>query len=402
MVVSMTQIVSSSSKVPATVWALGFVSMFMDISSEMIHALLPLFLTTTLGVSVAVVGLIEGIAEATASIVKVFSGWLSDRLGNRKLLTVAGYALGALTKPIFAIAVTPYEVLGARFADRIGKGIRGAPRDALVADVTPEAIRGKAYGVRQALDTVGAFAGPLLAIGLMLVYAGDMRAVFAWAIVPGFVAVAIAVFGVREPPRLRPRLPSEVPIRFADIRHVGIAYWSVVAVGAAFTMARFSEAFLVLRAQDVGIAIVYAPAVMVVMNVAYALVATPAGAWSDRTDRRRILALSLVPLLVADLALALWPSVIGLVVGVVLWGVHMGMSQGLLAALVADTVPAAQRGTAFGVFNLISGGVMFLASFLAGVLWATAGPQATFLAGGGFALASLGGLCFLLMRGPGN
>lgn len=398
----MTQIGTGSKKVPATVWALGFVSMFMDISSEMIHALLPLFLTTTLGVSVSIVGLIEGIAEATASIVKVYSGWLSDRLGNRKLLTVAGYALGALTKPIFAIAVTPYEVMGARFADRIGKGIRGAPRDALVADVTPEEIRGKAYGIRQALDTVGAFAGPLLAIGLMLVYAGDMRAVFAWAIVPGFVAVAIAIFGVREPVRAKPREPSEAPIRFADIRHVGFAYWSVVAVGAAFTMARFSEAFLVLRAQDVGIAIVYAPAVMVAMNVAYSLVATPAGAWSDCTDRRRILALSLVPLLAADLALALWPNVVGLVAGVVLWGVHMGMSQGLLAALVADTVPAAQRGTAFGMFNLISGVVMFFASFLAGVLWATAGPQATFLAGGGFALVSLGGLVVLLMRRPGN
>lgn len=400
MVASMTHIADGSKKVPATVWALGFVSMFMDISSEMIHALLPLFLTTTLGVSVAVVGLIEGIAEATASIVKVFSGWLSDRLGKRKWLTVAGYALGALTKPIFAIAVTPYEVLGARFADRIGKGIRGAPRDALVADVTPEGIRGKAYGIRQALDTVGAFAGPLLAVGLMLVYAGDMRAVFAWAIVPGFVAVAIAVFGVREPVRPKPRAPSEAPIRFADIRHAGFAYWSVVAVGATFTMARFSEAFLVLRAQDVGIAIVYAPAVMVVMNVAYALVATPAGAWSDRTDRRRILALSLVPLLAADLVLALWPSIIGIVAGVVLWGVHMGMSQGLLAALVADTVPAAQRGTAFGIFNLIGGVVMFLASLLAGVLWVTAGPAATFFAGGGFALASLGGLVILLRRRP--
>lgn len=395
----MTHVTGSSKKIPATVWALGFVSMFMDISSEMIHALLPLFLVTTLGVSVAVVGLIEGIAEATASIVKVYSGWLSDRLGKRKLLAVAGYALGALTKPIFAIAVTPYEVLGARFADRIGKGIRGAPRDALVADVTPPEIRGKAYGIRQALDTVGAFTGPLLAIGLMLIYAGDMRAVFAWAIVPGFVAVAIAILAVRETPRAVPRVPSENPVRFADIRHAGAAYWTVVAVGAAFTMARFSEAFLVLRAQDVGVALVYAPAVMVVMNVAYALVATPAGACSDRIDRRRILALSLVPLICADLALALWPSVTGVLAGVVLWGVHMGMSQGLLAALVADTVPSAQRGTAFGVFNLISGVVLLLASVLAGLLWVNAGPAATFLAGGGFALSSLAGLLVLLWRG---
>ena len=234
----------------------------------------------------------------------------------------------------------------------------------------------------------------------MLVYSGDMRAVFAWAILPGFAAVAIAILAVRETPRMEPRARSEVPVRFADIRNAGAAYWTVVAVGAAFTMARFSEAFLVLRAQDVGVALVYAPAVLVVMNIAYAFVAMPAGAWSDRTDRRRILALSLVPLLMADLALALWPSVAGVVAGVVLWGVHMGMSQGLLAALVADTVPAAQRGTAFGVFNLIGGGVMFLASFLAGILWATAGPGATFLAGAGFALASLGGLCILLVRRP--
>ena len=394
----MAQPVATTTKVPATVWALGFVSMFMDISSEMIHALLPLFLVTTLGASTAVVGLIEGIAEATASISKVYSGWLSDRLGNRKLLTVVGYALGALTKPIFAIAVTPYEVLGARFADRIGKGIRGAPRDALVADVTPEEIRGKAYGVRQALDTVGAFTGPLLAIVLMLFYAGNMRAVFAWAILPGMIAVLIAIFGVEGKRRAKSSAQPETTIRFGDIRHAGFSYWSVVAIGASFTMARFSEAFLVLRAQNVGVVIEYAPAVMVVMNIAYALVAAPAGAWSDRYDRRRILALSLFPLLLADTALALWPSVAGVTAGVVLWGVHMGMSQGLLAALVADTVPERQRGTAFGVFNLISGIVMFFASLLAGLLWAFVGPSATFLAGGGFALLSLVGLGVLLLR----
>jgi len=370
--------------------------MFMDISSEMIHALLPLLLVTSLGASTVVVGLIEGIAEATASIVKVFSGWLSDRLGKRKALTVAGYALGAITKPVFALAVTPFEVLGARFVDRVGKGIRGAPRDALVADVTPPAIRGKAYGVRQALDTVGAFVGPLLAILLMLATAGDMRAVFGWAIVPAAVAVLIAVVALREPARAVDRGDSKAPIRFADMRHVGAAYWSVVVVGAVFTMARFSEAFLVLRAQDAGLALTYAPIVMVVMNTAFALVATPAGAWSDRFDRRRILALSFVPLIGADLALALSPDVAGVMAGVVLWGVHMGMSQGLLSALVADTVSARHRGTAFGVFNLITGLVLLAASFLAGVLWNFYGPAATFLVGAGFAAASLIGLVLLL------
>jgi MFS family permease len=385
---------AKATRLPATVWALGFVSMFMDISSEMIHALLPLFLVTSLGASTVVVGLIEGIAEATASIVKVFSGWLSDRLGNRKALTVAGYALGAITKPVFALAATPYEVLGARFVDRVGKGIRGAPRDALVADVTPEHIRGRAFGVRQALDTVGAFAGPLIAILLMLLYAGDMRAVFAWAIVPGVFAVLVVLFLVREPPRVR--ADGEAPIRFADIRRVGSAYWSVVAVGAVFTMARFSEAFLVLRAQSAGLALAYAPVVMVVMNMAYALVSTPAGAWSDRYDRRKILAISFVPLIGADLLLALSSGVMGVLAGVALWGVHMGMSQGLLSALVADTVPARQRGAAFGVFNLITGVVLLAASLLAGLLWDFFGSEATFLAGAAFAAASLIGLVLLL------
>lgn len=386
-------------KVPATVWALGFVSLFMDISSEMIHALLPLFLVTTLGASAAVVGVIEGIAEATGSVVKVFSGWLSDRWGRRKLLAVVGYALGAVTKPVFAIAVTPFEVLGARFADRVGKGIRGAPRDALVADVTPAEIRGRAYGIRQALDTVGAFVGPLVAMLLMLAYAGDMRAVFAWAIVPAVASVLIAVFMVREPAPAPTRRADSGRLRFADIRFVGAAFWVVVAVGAVFTMARFSEAFLVLRAEDVGLPLALAPAVMVVMNIAYAVIATPAGDWSDRFDRRRVLALSLVPLILADLVLAFVPTIGCAFAGVALWGLHMGMSQGLLAALVADTVPAALRGTAFGVFNLVSGGVLFFASLLAGVLWQGVGAEATFLAGAGFAALSFTGLLTVIRRG---
>jgi MFS family permease len=384
--------------VPATVWALGFVSLFMDISSEMIHALLPLFLVTTLGASTAVVGIIEGIAEATASIAKVFSGWLSDRLGQRKLLTVAGYALGAITKPVFALAVTPFEVLGARFVDRIGKGIRGAPRDALVADVTPKEVRGRAYGIRQALDTVGAFVGPLLAMALMLAYAGDMRAVFAWAIVPGVVSVLVAIFWVKEPPRAQQRSADGERLRFADIRHVGLAYWTIVAVGAVFTMARFSEAFLVLRAQNVGLALAYAPMVMVVMNVVYAALSTPAGALSDRYDRRHILALSLVPLIAADVLLAYVPSVAGAIAGVALWGVHMAMSQGLLAALIADAVPGQLRGTAFGVFNLVGGVALFFASFLAGWLWQAHGAEATFVAGAFFAVVSLAGVGLAILR----
>lgn len=385
-------------KIHRTVWALGFVSMFMDISSEMIHSLLPIFLVTTLGASPALLGIIEGIAEATASITKVFSGWLSDRLGKRKLLAVIGYGLGAISKPVFPLAVTPFEVLGARFVDRVGKGIRGAPRDALVADVTPPEIRGAAYGLRQALDTVGAFVGPLAAIGLMFLLAGDMRSAFWWAVLPAGIAVVLLVLGVEEPTHLAGNNERKLPITWADVRRIGPAYWSVVALGVVFTMARFSEAFLVLRAQDVGLAIALVPLVMVAMNVVYSVIATPAGRWSDRIDRRIVLAAGLAALIAADLVLALFDSVLGALIGAGLWGLHMGLSQGLLAALVADTAPASLRGTAFGVFSLATGVAMLAASALAGLLWTLYGAQATFLAGATFAALALLGLILVMRR----
>ena len=394
----MRKLFSGLGKVPRGVWALGFVSMFMDISSEMIHSLLPVFLVGTLGASVVLVGLIEGVAEATASISKVFSGWLSDRLGKRKFLAVLGYGLGALTKPIFPLAITPFEVLGARFADRIGKGIRGAPRDALVADITPPEVRGVAFGLRQGLDTTGAFIGPLVAMGLMILFANDIRSVFAWAVVPAAIAVLLLVVGVEEPRRGTATEKRPVPIRWSEIRDMGRAYWSVVAVGVVFTMARFSEAFLVLRAQDVGLAVALVPVVMVVMNVVYSVVATPAGSLSDRIDRRILLAAGLGVLVLADIVLATLPSVSGVMVGVALWGLHMGLTQGVLAALVADAAPDRLRGTAFGVFNLASGVTMLAASALAGVLWATFGPPTTFFAGGAFAAIATLGLVLLIRR----
>lgn len=389
---------SQSAHIPRTVWALGFVSMFMDISSEMIHSLLPIFLVTTLGVSAAFLGVIEGIAEATASISKIFSGWLSDKLGRRKLLILIGYGLGALSKPVFPLAVTPYEVLGARFADRIGKGIRGAPRDAMVADVTPQEIRGAAYGLRQALDTVGAFVGPLLAVALMYLLAGDVRSIFWWAAVPAAIAVLLIVFGVEEPKHLHANGDPKIPITWTDIGKFGSAYWSVVAVGVLFTMARFSEAFLVLRAQDVGLSLALVPLVLVVMNVVYATVSTPAGRWSDRFDRRIVLGAGLLALIAADIVLALFDTVVGALVGAALWGLHMGMSQGLLAALIADTAPGSLRGTAFGVFNLASGVALLPASALAGVLWSMYGPANTFLAGALFAGLALLGLIVTMRR----
>jgi MFS family permease len=370
------------------VWVLGFVSMLMDISSEMVHSLLPLFLVGVLGTSVFVVGLIEGLAESTALIVKVFSGVLSDWLGRRKGLAVAGYALGALTKPMFALASGTGVVLAARLLDRIGKGIRGAPRDALVADLAPADVRGAAFGLRQALDTVGAFIGPLLAVGLMLWWSNDFRAVFWVAVVPGALAVVLLVVGVREPPSGGGRARMN-PIRRDNLRRLGGAYWSVVGVGAVFTLARFSEAFLVLRAQGSGVPLALVPLVMVAMNVVYAASAYPFGRLSDKVSHSMLLAAGLAVLIVADLVLAggdHWSRVLA---GVALWGLHMGMTQGLLATMVADTAPADLRGTAFGVFNLVSGVAMLVASALAGLLWDRFGAAVTFQAGAGLCAAAL-------------
>jgi MFS family permease len=385
--------------VPRGVWALGLVSMLMDVSSEMIHALLPLFLVSSLGASVALVGLIEGVAEATASITKVFSGWLSDRLGNRKWLAVAGYGLAAVTKPLFPLATTAMAVFVARFADRIGKGMRGAPRDALVADLTPPKARGAAFGLRQSLDTIGAFAGPLFAIALMALTRDDIRTVFAWAVVPAVAAVTLLVLAVREP-RRPPREKAAPPIAWSEVRALGPALWQVLAVGAIFTLARFSEAFLVLRAADVGLPLMLVPGVMVVMNVVYAAVAAPAGVLSDKLGRRGLLAAGLAVLIAADLVLARFPTVTGVLAGVALWGLHMGLSQGLLAAMVADTAPARLRGTAFGLFNLVSGVALLAASVIAGWLWTSVGPAATFLAGAAFTVVALTGFLLLPRDGP--
>lgn len=376
---------------PAGVWVLGFVSLLMDVSSEMIHSLLPLFMVGVLGASALMVGLIEGIAEATALIVKVFSGVLSDWWGRRKGLAVLGYALGALSKPLFALAQGTGLVLGARFLDRIGKGIRGAPRDALVADITPAEVRGAAFGLRQALDTVGAVLGPLLAVGLMLAWANDFRAVFWVALVPGLAAVLLLVLGVREPAPAA-GAPRTNPIRRENLQRLGRDYWWVVAVGAVFALARFSEAFLVLRAERGGIPVALVPLVMVAMNLVYAACAYPFGKLSDRLGRRRLLGWGLAVLIAADLVLANddhWPTVVA---GVALWGVHLAMTQGLLAALVADTAPAELRGTAYGFFNLVSGVAMLVASVLAGLLWDRLGPAFTFHAGAVFAAVALIGL----------
>jgi len=378
---------------PAGIWALGIGSLFMDVSSEMIHSLLPVFLTTVLGASVATVGFIEGVAEATVAITKVFSGVVSDRIGKRKPIVVFGYTLAALTKPIFPLAQTVAWVFGARFIDRVGKGIRGAPRDALIADITPPQLRGAAYGLRQALDSVGAFFGPLLAVVFMLWFANDLRAVMWIGALPAFMAVAVLAVYVREPERNPTSTVAPSPkINAAELRQLSSHYWLIVLLGGVFTLARFSEAFLVLRAQNVGLAIGYVPLVMIVMNVVYAGLAYPAGAAADRMSARALLLVGLAVLIVADTLLALASSPALVFSGAALWGIHMALTQGLFSKLVADAAPGQLRGTAFGLFNLASGAALLLASVIAGELWNVLGPPATFFAGAGFAALTAAGL----------
>lgn len=376
------------SQIPKGVWVVGGVSMLMDISSESIHSLLPLFMMTTLGTSVLLIGLIEGLAEATALFIKVFSGAISDYLGQRKGLALLGYGLGALSKPLFALASSSGMVLGARLMDRTGKGIRGAPRDALVADVTPPEMRGAAYGLRQSMDTTGAFLGPLLAVSLMLLLDNDFRTVFWIALIPGLLSVALLYFGLQEP-----KTPLEHkrtnPIKRENLRRLGKACWWVIGLGAVFTLARFSEAFLVLRAQQSGVPLALIPLVMVVINVLYSLSAYPFGKLSDGMSHTRLLQWGLMVLIGADVVLALSSHWMGVILGVALWGIHMGMTQGLLAAMIAKTAPRDLRGTAFGIFSLVSGVGLLIASVGAGAIWETFGAEYTFYAGAVICLATL-------------
>ena len=371
---------------PRTVWALGFVSLFMDLSSEMIHALLPLFLIGTLHATTTLVGLIEGVGEATAAFAKVFSGTLSDVIGRRKPIVLLGYGLSALSKPLFPLAASSLTVLVARFADRVGKGLRGAPRDALIADITQPAERGAAFGLRQGLDSLGAVLGPLAALGLMLLL-GDMRSVFWWASLPAALTVLVLFIGVEEPEQ--PPGTGTAPMHWSRLFTLGPAVWRVILLGAAFSLARLSEAFLVLKAVDAGLAPALAPLGMITMNAVYALLSAPAGALSDRIGPARILALGLSMLVLADFLLAFAHDPISLLAGASFWGLFMGLSQGVLSALLADAAPKDLRGTAFGLFYLVTGVVLLLGGVLAGALWQYVKPGASFLAGAIFALLAL-------------
>lgn len=379
---------------PLGIWVLGFASMFMDISSELVHSLLPLFMTTVLGASVLTVGVIEGVADATASVSKVFSGVLSDYFRKRKLLIVLGYGLSALTKAVFPLASSIGWVFSARFVDRIGKGVRDAPRDALIADIVPPSQRGTAYGLRQSLDSAGAFIGPLLAVIFMAWLANNIKAVLWIAVAPAFIAVLLLVVAIREPAHAPSAVETHARLKLIDIRRLSFDYWLVVALGAGFTLARFSEAFLVLRAQDVGLAVGYIPLVMVAMSVVYAAFAYPAGVAADRFSARALLILGLGVLIVADALLATSAKPVQVFAGAALWGLHMAITQGLLSKLVADAAPAHLRGTAFGIFNLTAGVSLLLASTIAGALWCRFGPSATFIAGAAFAALAILGLLF--------
>ena len=380
--------------VPAGVWTLGFVSLLMDVSSEMIHGLLPVYLVSVLGASALAVGAIEGVAESTALITRIFSGAISDWLGKRKLLTALGYGLAAVTKPIFPLANSLGWVVTARFIDRIGKGIRGAPRDALIADISPQHLHGASFGLRQTLDTIGAFLGPGVAVALMLATHNDFRQVFWWAVIPAVACVILLVVAVKEPPaRARPE-KVRFPLAPSELKRLGAAFWLVTGVAAVFTLTRFSEAFLVLRARSFGLDAAYAPLVLVVMNVVYAGAAYPVGALSDRVGRRGVFLTGIGFLIASDVVLAATPSLWGVAAGLVLWGLHMGFTQGLISALVADTAPPDLRGTAFGALNLVTGVATLAASLIAGLLWDRIGPPATFAAGAGLAVVSFAGVAF--------
>ncbi len=379
---------------PAGVWALGMVSLLMDVSSEMIHSLLPVFMTTVLGASVALVGLVEGIGEAAAAIVKVFSGAISDRLQKRKALAVLGYGMAVVTKPLFPLAGSIGTVMAARLIDRVGKGIRGAPRDALLADITPPDIRGAAFGLRQTMDTIGAVIGPLLAIVLMTWFAGDMRAVFWVSVIPATLSIAVLVLFVHEPKqRIGETAGGKPKLDWSSLTDFPRRYWWLVAVGAFLALARMGEAFLILRAETVGMGIAYVPIVLVVMSAAYSLSAFPAGVLSDRLSRPAVFLAGNALMLAADLILAFCSGVDSFLPGVVAWGLHMGMTQGLIVTMIADTVAPHQRGTAFGLSSLVSGGAILVSGIGTGLLWDAFGPAAAFLAS---AVAILVSSCLLV------
>ncbi len=364
---------------PRAIWMLGFTSLFMDMSTEILQSLLPLFMVSVLGAPVALVGLIDGLTEATASFTKILSGALSDHLGKRKLLALAGYSFSALAKPLVPLAGGLLTVFLARFLDRVGKGVRDAPRDALVADLVSPRQRGAAYGLRQGLDTLGALAGPLIAVGLMALSAGNFRAVFWFSCIPAVACVATLALGVKEPERVRPAQREPFPLMASQLKRLSASFWILMAVIFLLLLPRFSESLLLLRAQNVGLAAVWVPLVFVAMNLVYAPIAAPAGLFSDRFGRRRMIFAGFAMLIPAQILLYRADQPALVFAGAAFWGLHYGLTQGALSAVVADAAPKQLRGTAFGVFHLISGLAVLIGSATAGIIWDSEGPATTFL-----------------------
>jgi MFS family permease len=385
--------VSTRPPLPRNVWILGFVSLLMDLSSEIYHSLLPAFITIVLGLPATALGAIDGVAEATANFAKLFSGRFSDRSLRRKPWVMGGYGLATLSKPLFALATSAPTVMTARFADRIGKGIRGSPRDAMIADETPPEVRGRAYGLRQALDTAGALLAPLAAIGLMAWFASDIRAVFWVAIIPAFCSFLLAWLALREPEQHLGAIKRS-PF-FAGFRELDKPTKRLLAVGFLFTLARFSEAFLILKGIEIGLSEAMSPLTLAMFNLAYVALAYPAGALSDRMSPRTILIAGMGALIAGNLILAKSESFADLVLGVGLWGAHMALTQGIFSRMIADSAPEHLRATSFGAFWFVTGIGALLASLGAGLLWDRQGSAATFVTSAGVAAVALAMLSLL-------
>ena len=379
-------------KLPRTVWILGIVSLLMDLSSEIYHALLPAFLTVTLGLPVVAMGALDGIAEATSSMAKLVSGRLSDRQQRRKPWIVLGYGLAAFSKPLFPLAQGALPILGARFIDRLGKGIRGAPRDAMIADETSPELRGAAFGLRQALDTVGGFLAPLAAVGLMILFANDIRAVFWIAIIPAFLSFLFAWAMLRE---ARTHAPTQTIAKWGGWRSLDRQVKRLIAIGFLFGLARFSEGFLILKALDVGLAVQWSPLALALFSLSFMLLAYPAGSLSDRIDPRTLLLAGIALLVAADLWLAQAADLWAVAVGIILWGAHMALTQGIFARMIADAAPEGERATSFGAYFFVSGIATLLASVGAGLLWDRDGAGATFTAAA--AIAGVAGAMLVLL-----
>jgi len=372
---------SKLKKIPKSIWTLGIVSLFMDISSEIIHSLLPIFMVSILGSSIIAIGIVEGISEATFLLIRIFSGVLSDYLGKRKIISVIGYGISALSKPLFPLANSVSLILIARFFDRLGKGVRESPRDALIGDIAPKSIRGACFGLRQSLDTIGALIGPIVAILGLLIFSNNIRAILWVSVIPAILSVVIFIVGIHDVEHKYTEDEKTFIFKFKNIFKIGTEYWQIVLIGGLLNLARFSDAFLILKAYELGLPITYVPLVMVLMNCFYAVSSYPAGILSDNINRKFILIIGIVFLIIADLVLAFTDSTWMLALGVGFWGMHMAFTKGILDAMVTDTASIRLLGSAYGIFNFVCGIAVLFASIISGVLWQVYGPFYSFSVG---------------------